>query len=156
MIYGFVGAGKTTFAKKLEQETSAVRFSPDEWMIERYGTNPPVEKFQDYYNEIDALIWKEVEKTVARGGDVILDFGFWDRASRDYARAFAAKHHAEVKLYALTCPEDIMRQRVLERTRSLPPGALVIDENAFELFKTRFEELEDDEGRVVVDTAPQD
>lgn len=35
MIHGFVGVGKTTFAKKLQQEVNAVRFSPDEWMIAR-------------------------------------------------------------------------------------------------------------------------
>jgi hypothetical protein len=32
LIHGFLGAWKTTFAKKLEAELGAVRFSQDEWM----------------------------------------------------------------------------------------------------------------------------
>jgi len=49
MLYGFVGAGKTVFAKKLEKETGALRFTNDEWMISLYGNNPSAEKFAEYY-----------------------------------------------------------------------------------------------------------
>ena len=40
LIYGFVRAGKTTFARKLESEISAIRFTHDEWMVKLYGHNP--------------------------------------------------------------------------------------------------------------------
>ena len=33
LICGFIGAGKTTFSKKLETETGAVRITKDEWSI---------------------------------------------------------------------------------------------------------------------------
>jgi len=33
VICGFIGAGKTTFAKKLEEKTGAVRITKDEWSI---------------------------------------------------------------------------------------------------------------------------
>jgi predicted kinase len=33
IICGFIGAGKTTFAKKLEKKTGAVRITKDEWSI---------------------------------------------------------------------------------------------------------------------------
>jgi predicted kinase len=122
-------------------------------MVRLHGTNPPIEKFQQYYDSIDKLIWDMAALFLQKGHDVIMDMGFWDRTSRDHARAFAAKHHAEVNLYALTCPEDIMRQRVLERTKNLPAGALVIDENAFELFKTQFEPLGPDEEHIAIETS---
>lgn len=32
LIHGFLGAGKTTFAKRLEEEEKALRFTHDEWM----------------------------------------------------------------------------------------------------------------------------
>ena len=57
LIYGFAGAGKTTFARKLEAEISAIRFTHDEWMVKLYGCNPQEQKFSDYYKRISDLIW---------------------------------------------------------------------------------------------------
>lgn len=153
LVYGFTGAGKTTFAKALEQDTGAVRFSADEWMARLHGSNPPAEKFQEYCDSIGELIWDMAALFLKRGHDVIMDMGFWSRFSRDQGRAFAAKHHADAKLYAVTCSEDVMRKRVLKRTSELPFGELVIDENAFELFKTRFETLGADEEHIPIDTS---
>jgi predicted kinase len=153
LIHSFTGAGKTTFAKSLEQQTGAVRFSPDEWMVRLHGSNPPVDKFQQYHDRIEKLIWDTAALFLQKGHDVVMDMGFWTRASRDHAREFATKHHAKIKLYALTCSENIMRLRVLERTMNLPAGALFIDENAFELFKKRFEPLAPDEEHMTIDTS---
>ena len=36
MMFGFIGSGKSTFARKLESELRAARFSPDEWMVAPY------------------------------------------------------------------------------------------------------------------------
>jgi predicted kinase len=47
MIHGYLGAGKTTFARRLEQELPAIRFTHDEWMARLYGIDPPVEHFAD-------------------------------------------------------------------------------------------------------------
>ena len=57
LIYGFAGAGKTTFARKLETDISAIRFTHDEWMVKLYGNNPEEQKFSDYYERISDLIW---------------------------------------------------------------------------------------------------
>src|SRR3990167_4812165 len=37
IICGFIGAGKTTFARKLESETGAIRITKDEWMVRVFG-----------------------------------------------------------------------------------------------------------------------
>lgn len=73
MIHGFVGAGKTTFSKKLEQEVRAVRFTPDEWICDLYGNNPPAENFDERQNCIYYMIRKMAERVLAAGADVILD-----------------------------------------------------------------------------------
>lgn len=145
LIYGFTGAGKTTFARRLEGEIPAVRFTPDEWMVALYGTDPPADHFHESYERITELMWDLALRLLGLGLDVILDFGFWSRASRDDARARARAVGASYELYFLDCPEEVMRRRVLERTAQLPPGTLFIDEAAFELFKARFEPLGPDE-----------
>jgi hypothetical protein len=45
LIYGYLGAGKTTFARQLERDIPAIRFSHDEWMVRLYGDDPPIEQF---------------------------------------------------------------------------------------------------------------
>ena len=37
LLVGLPGAGKTTLAKKLERETGAIRFTPDEWHLFLFG-----------------------------------------------------------------------------------------------------------------------
>ncbi|MDP9195795.1 MAG: ATP-binding protein [Pseudomonadota bacterium] len=150
LIHGFVGAGKTTFAKRLEQETGAVRFTLDEWMIHFYGSNPPEGLFQEYLERVEGMIWKMIGQFLQREQDVIFDQGFWTRVERDEARAKAAAWGATARLYALQCPDDVTRSRVLKRTADMPPGAMFIDENAIALFRTRFEPLGLDEEAVVV------
>ena len=46
-----------------------------------------------------------------------------------------------------------MRTRVAKRSAESPPGTLFIDENAFDLFKSRFEPLGADEPHRRVETA---
>jgi predicted kinase len=150
LLYGFTGAGKTTYAKQLEHEISAIRFTPDEWMIKLYGQNPPVEDFDDHLKRIIDLIWQLAAQIIHFGQDVILDFGFWSRASRDEAREKAQVMKAEVKLYYISTPEQLMKERVLQRSDVLPESALMIDDYAFELFKSRFEKLAQDESHIVV------
>ena len=142
MIHGFVGVGKTTFAKKLEQETNAVRFSPDEWMVELYGQNPSAERFQDYFEKIETVIWKIVRRCVSVDADVILDFGFWTRAARDRCRQFAQETGADVVMYSLNCPENVLRARVAKRTAEMPEDALFINGPAVDYFKERFEPVD--------------
>jgi len=152
LLCGFVGAGKTTFARKLEQEIRAVRLSPDEWVVGLYGHNPPAEKFRDAYSRVVDLIWQQAVRLLALGLDVILDFGFWSRASRDDVRARAASLGVAYKLYFVHCPDDVMRRRVLGRSTELPADALWIDEAAFELFQTKFEPPGEDEEHVRIET----
>lgn len=152
LIHGFTGAGKTTFAKRLERKLPAVRFSPDEWMVAFYGTDPLREQFQESHARVTQVIWGLAVRLLSLGVDVILDFGFWSRSSRDDARARARAIGVHWKLYSLDSSDAVMRRRVLRRTSKMPPGELVIDEAAFELFKSRFEALGSDEVHIRIPT----
>ncbi|MGB3640607.1 MAG: AAA family ATPase [Rivularia sp. (in: cyanobacteria)] len=151
LIYGFAGAGKTTFARKLETDISAIRFNHDEWTVKLYGNNPEKQKFSDYYERISDLIWNLTMQLLGLNQDVILDFGFW-RASRDEARYKAKIANAEVKLYFVTCSEVVMRKRVAKRNSNLPSDSLWIDENEEELFKQSYQALGEDENYIIIQT----
>ncbi len=151
MIHGFVGAGKTTFAKKLEKEIGALRFTNDEWMISLYGTNPPAEKFAEYYERTTKLLLDTAFKCLKAGVDIILDAGFWSRSQRDEIRARITKAGANFQLYYIKCSDEMMKQRTLKRSDDSPKDAFYINEAAIKTFKKRFEPLYDDEEHIVIE-----
>jgi predicted kinase len=153
VLCGFIGVGKTTFAKKLEQETKAIRFTPDEWMVDLYGTNPPKTKFTAYAKNVKKVMWKVIDRALLAGNDVILDWGFWKRAERDGVRKHAQELGAKVIIYNLQCSEEVMRKRVLERTALMPEGALFINDNALRILKKKWQAIDPKtEESILIDT----
>jgi predicted kinase len=150
LLHGPIGSGKTTFAKQLERKIRAVRFTPDEWMIQLYGTRPPVNTFQETLDRLYELIWEHAGRVLRTGTDVILDGGFWSRASRDDARRRAAALGVSCRLYVINCPADLARQRVLRRTAEMPAGAFWINEPAIDVLNGRVEPLAPDEDHLAV------
>ena len=69
IIIGFIGSGKTTFARKLEKETGAIRFTKDEWMVRVFGNTPPKDKFEEYENRMASLATDMALKCLKAGCD---------------------------------------------------------------------------------------
>ena len=157
LLHGPPGSGKTTFARKLGRELPAVRFTPDEWMVALYGTNPPEAVFRPQHEKIMLLIWSHVERVLGAGTDVVLDVGFLSRASRDDARQRALALGVACRFYVLKCPMAEARRRVLARTTKMPPGELEISEPTFEFLVRQLEPMGADEPHIVVEPpAPED
>ncbi|TNC16089.1 hypothetical protein FF100_02150 [Methylobacterium terricola] len=47
LLFGFLGSGKTTLARDLEQRHRAVRFTPDVWMARLFGEDPPADSLSE-------------------------------------------------------------------------------------------------------------
>lgn len=144
MIHGYLGAGKTTFAHRLEQELPAIRFTHDEWMRALYGIDPPEAFFAENAGRVSGLIEATWTRCLELRLNVVLDFGFWSRSERDRTRALIAQLGGECRLYCLTCPDEIARRRIEDRNENLD-GSLFIAPATYDALKTRFEPLGPDE-----------
>jgi len=148
LIHGYIASGKTTYAKKLENEISAIRFTLDEWMMHFYGDNPPSDKFLQYEKNVKTMIWNVAERFLTNNISVILDYGFWKRSDRDDYRNRAAKRNIQCELHVLNLDDETALKRLHKRTLQMPDGALFIDENAYHLLKSGYEPIQNDEGSI--------
>ena len=79
LICGFIGAGKSTFAKKLEEKTGAVKITKDEWSISFIGNDPTIDGYAQWDRKIIGLSRDVAFYLAGKGIDVIMDEGFWKK-----------------------------------------------------------------------------
>ena len=129
LLCGFIGAGKTTFARALEARTGAVRITKDEWLIRLIGNDPTIDGYADYDRRIVGLSRDVAFQLVEKGIDVILDEGFWAKEERALMRRRIEGMGAEAMLYYLDTPLETIRKRVAQRDADHPAG-LWLDERS--------------------------
>ena len=152
LIHGFIGSGKTTFAKALEaSEPRCIRFTHDEWVHQLYGTTPPEQEFPEIFNRIDTLIWDTALSVLRNDCSVILDHGFWTESSRRNARQRLETDGHRVQFYSVQCDLATMKKRTLARSEAPPADSLWIDRKAFDTLYGQFEPMTDHELRIEID-----
>lgn len=119
LVVGLPGAGKTTYAQKLEEETGVVRFSPDEWHIFLFGDDfhqVEQEVHDSRHDRVEELMWKVGQDLLRKGISVILDFGFWVEEQREEKRLEAAALGAGTKVCFLDTPLEELLRRLKARS----------------------------------------
>ena len=151
LIHGFIGSGKTTFAKALvETEANCIRFTHDEWIHRLYGARPPAEQFQDLYERVDSLIWDTALDVLNNNCSVVLDSGFWSLASRQHALTQIESNGYSAQFYAIQCDLETMKSRTLSRSKKPPRDSLWIDVAAFEKLFEQFEPMDSSEDVILI------
>lgn len=136
IICGLPGSGKTTLAKKLEQELNAIRFCPDDWMedlsIDLYD--------EDTRYKLEQLQWKMTQSILKAGGTAIIEWGTWAREERDILREGARALNAGVDLYYLEETADVLFERIQKRGAEDPPITREQVNGWFQVFQVPTEE----------------
>ncbi len=82
MIVGLPGSGKTTKAKQIESKQSALRFTPDEWILTLYGNDLDRPHRDAVRDPVEAIQWQVAKRVLSLGCNVVLDWGFWSHKER--------------------------------------------------------------------------
>jgi predicted kinase len=153
LLCGFIGAGKTTFARKLEAHTGAVRITKDEWLIRLIGNDPTIEGYADYDQKIVELSRDVAFLLVEKGMDVIIDEGFWAKEERASVRRRIEAIGAEAVLYYLETPIETIRERVARRSADPPKDSFRISDELLDHYLPYWQPPSDDEGYVLANEA---
>ena len=138
LMTGFIGFGKTTIAKQLEEKIPAIRLTHDEFMVKLYGRGMPCDVFRSNYDRVDEMLWNMAEKIVKTGTDVIMDYGFWSHKDRAKAYERAKKLTEKVVFHSVCCSMDVAKRRVMMRSKD-NSEELNITEEEFDALADKYE-----------------
>lgn len=138
MIVGLPGSGKTIRAKEIEVEHSALRLTPDEWILILYGNNLDRPHRDAVRDPVEAVQWRVAKRALHLGCNVVLDWGFWSRAERTRYRKQAEALGARVKTIFLNVTVNESWSRISKRVES-SKGTLHITRSELERWWAMFE-----------------
>ena len=150
MTCGKICCGKTTYARKLEEELGAVVLSIDEVMLSLFPDGAG-EMHDAYALRAEQYLLAISLKILRSGTDVILDWGLWTRTQRDRLREFYRANHFPSEIHYLRIDENEWRRRIRQRNsdRAGSPSYYV-DEGLLEKVGSLFEEPAEDEIDLIV------
>lgn len=124
---GLPGSGKTSLAKIIENEASALRLTGDDWMHHLYpGISTPEAETGPCRSRVESLQWQIALRAIRLQCNVVVDWGVWSRAERDARREEARAAGAQVVLCFLDVPFEELGMRLAHRNAELPVGTFHI------------------------------
>ena len=145
LMVGLPCSGKTTLARRLAWERSALLLSPDPWQLGLFGQDAEEPEHDARHDLIEAMLWEMAERVLALGTSVILDFGFWSREEREDFRARAKRLGASSELHYLDVPEEELLRRLADRNAQRSLGSFRITAEMMRPWMALFEPPTPDE-----------
>jgi len=119
MICGLTGAGKSTYAERLRQDSRAVRFSIDEWNRTLFFMDrDPTSDFQWFFDRVQrccAQMRDTADHILTTDTPVVFDCGFTNQTVRQIFYDWAEDGGYAVTLHYLDVDETTCWNRVQQR-----------------------------------------
>lgn len=153
---GVAGSGKTTYAKALEAQ-GFVRLSIDEevWArFGRYGIDYQPAEYARLSAAAERVLRERLVTLVRQGRDVVVDFSFWQRATRDRCKRLVEAAGGTWRLVHLAVDLVLLRERLDRRGERFDANAAFpVNEEVLAAYLAAFEEPQG-EGEEVICSAP--
>ncbi|WP_435236857.1 ATP-binding protein [Psychromonas sp. PT13] len=139
LLVGKVACGKTTYARKMEEQSGVIFLSLDELQLAVFGQTPTREQLDDTYTGCCEYQKHLALKLVKSGLDIYLDWGFWQQSARQEVRCFFEKAGCDVVQYYFDIPEDVRYARNRKRNLADDTHSFKIEEKDITFFDGFFE-----------------
>ena len=164
LMSGLPGSGKTTTARRLAEHYNAILLSLDEGLVSLFGPSHIVEAPDlrlERVNGMRSALYVIAHRALQRGVSVILDDGFFTRSSRKRAQEECSNHlqyTVDCEPIVLYCQASfpVLQERLVKRSRDLPPNTHYITGELLASFAALFEEPSSAEGIKVVTVSTED
>ncbi len=147
LICGKICCGKTTYAQKLCAENNAVLLSVDEITLALFGQHCG-DKHDEYVERTQNYLFNKSLELLEVGINVILDWGFWMKEERDYAREFYNSRNIECEFHYIDISNETWQTRLHKRNNEVLAekiSAYYVGDNLAEKFASIFEVPNTDE-----------
>ncbi|HUR34431.1 MAG TPA: ATP-binding protein [Vicinamibacterales bacterium] len=139
VLCGKLASGKTTLARRIEQESGAVLVSEDFWLARLFPGE--IATFEDYLarsRRFRSALGPHIAAVLRRGTSVVLDFAGNVPAERAWARGLSEAAAAAFLLHYIDASDDVCKQRLRQRNAELPEGAQHTTEGEFDAITRYF------------------
>ena len=143
-VAGLPGCGKSVVARLLAERLDGLLLRTDAirkalFAVPDYSDEETIRTYAEFY--------RRAEEGLAGGRVVVMDATFYSRASREEAAAIARRTGAPLRLLLVTAPEEIVRERIAQRTNDVSDA----DFRVYLEMKALFEPLAEAETHTVID-----
>ena len=116
LTVGLPATGKTSAARRIELEHTALRLTKDEWMKALYAQeNPPSAS-----DVIEGRLIEIALRCLELGINVVIDYGLWGRDERSALRKAAGDRGARVEMQYVAASPVEQRRRLDQRQDEEP------------------------------------
>lgn len=141
LICGKICSGKSTYAEQLRVQNHAVLLSTDEITLALFGQHCG-DKHDDYVERTQNYLFNKSLELIEVGINVILDWGFWLKVERDYAREFYNSRNIACEFHYIDISDETWYTRLKKRNNEIlakETSAYYIDDNLAKKFASIFE-----------------
>jgi predicted kinase len=150
---GYPGAGKTTIAEIIHEQTGAVHLWADRERHKLFGqpTHSTTESAK-LYEYLD----KTADRLLSEGQSVIFDTNFNFLADRQLMRDIAQRHNAKPVLIWVTTPKEIAQQRAVHEMNLRNGYESSMSTEQFDRIVSKLESPTPDESPIKIDASELD
>lgn len=141
LICGKICSGKSTYAEQLRVHHNAVVLSTDEITFALFGQHCG-DNHDDYVERTQNYLFNKSLELIEVGINVILDWGFWMKEERDYAREFYNSRNIACEFHYIDISDETWKERLKKRNSEVlseTTSAYYADDNLAEKFASIFE-----------------
>lgn len=141
MICGKICSGKSTYAQQLRVKNHAALLSVDEITLALFGQYCG-EKHDDYVERTQNYLFDKSLELISVGINVVLDWGFWMKEERDFAREFYKSREIACEFHYIDISDETWNARLNKRNSAIlaeETSAYYVDENLAAKFGALFE-----------------